>query len=222
MTRRLLVLMALLAGCGGGFRTPGQQVSAGLSARAEQRDENNTTLTMRRMRLVIGSIELSQADGTTEQLDGPFLVEPKLDGSVTPIVEQAVGHGAYSKMKVSLRPLSPSTPDEVTLAHAKGFDDLLQANATMAFEGDFGASGQQGAPFSLLWPGMTEQTVRIDDGFQVKLGAPANLTLSTDLKEWFARDPLGHPIDPRNSDADDALQAFSGTLRAAGEDDDHH
>lgn len=222
MNRRLLVLTMLLAACGGGFHTPGQEIAIGLSARAEPRSDNNMVLTVSRMRLVLGSIQLSQAGGVTEQLDGPFLVEPKLDGSITEIVKQAIDHGSYGNMSLSLRPLSANDPAEASLAHANGFDDLLQANATLAFEGTFGPEGTPGATYQLLWTTTGEHTVRIDDGLQVKVGAPSNVTLSTDLKEWFARDALGHPIDPRNSDADDAFQAFSGSLRASGEDDDHH
>jgi hypothetical protein len=219
MTRTTLTLALLLAACGGEFHTPPQDATVGMSAISQPRDDTTNTMVVSRMRLVVGAVQLVRNDGEMEQLDGPFLLEPKLDGSYAQMVEHVVDHGAYTQVVLSLRPLSSQSPAEVKLAHDHGFDDLLQANSTMAFEGTYGPTGQTGTPFQVNVEGARQQTVSITDDWNVKLGTAANVTLSTDVDRWFARDIAGHPIDPRNTDVDDALRAFTASLHAEADDD---
>jgi hypothetical protein len=213
---RCLPLCALVFACGGGFHTPAQDATVGLAAKAEPLTSNGHTLSVSRARLVVGSLELQAAEGGSEVVEGPFLVDASLDGKWVKLAETALPHGEYTALKLNLRPLSSSSAADVAAAHAAGFDDLVDSNAPLAIDGAWDE-----AQYSIEPKGPFSRLVTFAQPWRVRVGSPANLSLSTTADHWFPSDAYGELTDPRTADADDVLDRFANSLQG-GEDDDRN
>jgi len=211
---RWLPLGVALAACGGGFHTPPQDATVGVVARAMPLQSGGHELSVSRVRLVLDSLELTAADGSTEAVTGPFLVDAPLDGHWTLAAKLTLPRGSYSALKLNLRPLSSSSAADLAAAKAAGFEDLLDANTALSIDGKW--DGQQ---FSQRPKGPSAQTLSLPRPWAVKLGTPANLSLEAHAEQWFPREPNGELADPRGDDADDVLAGFVGGLEGVTDDD---
>ncbi len=204
---RWMLLSVTLAACGGGFHTPPQDATVGVVAYAMPLSSGGHELSVTRLRLVLDSVGVTAADGTKDQVEGPFLVDAKLDGHWTLAAPLVLPRGSYSALTLNLRPLSSANPADRAAAQTAGFGDLLDTDAAFAIDGTW-----DGQLFSEKPKGPSSQTVTFARPWTVKVGTPANLSLESHAEQWFPREPNGELADPRGDDADDVLSGFVGGL----------
>ncbi len=211
---RLLPLCLLMVACGGEFHTPAQSATVGVVAKTEPLTSNGHLLSVTRTRLILGSVELINAEGGSEVVEGPFLVDAALDGRWVKLAETALPRGSYSALKLNFRPLASSSAGDVEAAKAANFTDLLDTQASVSIDGNW-----DGSTFSQRPKGPSTRVVTFAKPWQVRLGPSSNLSLATNSETWFPRDSNGELNDPRGDDADDVLDTFASGLQGVEDDD---
>lgn len=233
-----LLLGASLTGCEEGSLQPERSASVSLSVSASADggvagaasgvvsfSDGDHTLTLERVRLVVGGVMLREDGAVACQTTPPLgagcevlepglvLLEAPLDGSLRSLVAALVRPARYGALGLRLHTPQPGVAgDSVFLELHEGF-----AGTAVRVEGLW-----DGEPFVFERPLDEERWIDVNP-LSVESGRTVNVTLRLDPTTWFRADD-GRLVDPRVAALDPvagaAVEARIRTSIAAFEDED--
>ncbi len=215
------VKLNVFARSGGAAGASVGPIAAGTSAAWISRAGAVTSVEISRVAVVIGSVKLETAGGSTQDfvLEESRVIELDLTGDAVTAVVVDPPAGTYKEVEISVDKLELGNPAEQPL-----IDEHPElADASVVVEGTVTADGGAEEAFSFATPLDADVEVLLSPFLEVTSdgdgGGVRVFALVIDLDAWFD-DGAGGLLDPTDPSDRSAIEAAMGASFDAFEDDD--